>query len=96
MGRAVLRHDLLCFIALQVRDGQQQVLGGNVLVLKIAGFFEGLLKQLVTLVRERGLRGLSRNLWKLLDFGIDRTQHGLRPDSDFFEHRRNDALLVFQ
>ncbi len=55
VGRAVLRKNLLRVVALQVRDGQQQVFGRNVLVFEIAGFFESLLEQLVGFVRERRL-----------------------------------------
>ncbi len=79
-----------------MRDGQQQVLGGNVFVLEVGGFFEGLLEQLVDFVRERGLGGASRNLGQLFEFAIDLAEHGLRTDADLFEHGRDDALLVFE
>src|ERR1019366_3037624 len=89
VGRAVSLEDLL-------RDVPHQVLGGNVFVLEVGGFFEGLLEQLVDFVRKRGLGGASRNLGQLFEFAIDLAEHGLRTDANLFQHRRGDALLVFQ
>jgi hypothetical protein len=96
VGCAVTGEDLLGRILLEMRDGQQQVLGGDVLVLEVGGFFEGLLEQLVGGVRERGLRRLAGNFGKLFDFAIDIAENGLRADADFFEHGRNDAFFVFE
>ena len=86
VGRAVTREDLLRDIALEVRDGEQQVLGGDVFVFEIGGFFEGLLEQLVDFVRECGLGGLSGDLGKLFELAIDFAEHGLRADADLFQH----------
>ena len=96
VGCAVAGENLLRRILLEVRDGQQQVLGGDVFVLEVGGFFEGLLQQLVGGVRERGLRRFSGDLGKLFDLAIEVAENGLRADADFFEHRRNDAFFVFE
>ena len=63
IGGAVAGENLLRGVLLEVRDGQQQVLGGDVFVLEVGGFFESLLQQLVGGVRERGLRRLCRKPW---------------------------------
>jgi hypothetical protein len=56
IGRAVAGESLLRGMSLlPVRDGQQQVLGGDVFVFEVRGLFEGLLEQLVDFVRERRL-----------------------------------------
>src|SRR4029077_4668715 len=47
IGSAVAGEDLLAGIALELRDREQQVLGGDVFVLEVGGFFEGLLEQLI-------------------------------------------------
>ena len=71
VGSAVTGEDLLRDIAFEVRDRQQQMFGGDVFVLKVRGFFEGLLEQLVDFVRERGLGRFSGNLGELFEFSID-------------------------
>ena len=91
-----MRQNLLCRVALQVRDGEQQVLGRNVFVLEVGGFFEGLLEQLVGFVGERGLRSFARNFGQLFDLAVDIAQDGLRADADLFQNRRNDAFLIFE
>ncbi len=50
IGRAVTGEDLLGGVLLEVRDGEQQVLCGDVFVLEVGRFLEGLLQQLVDLV----------------------------------------------
>src|SRR5580692_7429387 len=72
------------------------MLGGDVFILKVGSFFEGLLEQLVGGIRERGLRRLSGNLGKLIDLAIDIAEHGLRAYADFFEHGRHDAFLILK
>ena len=92
------RKDLLRRIALQMRDGQQQVLGRDVLVLEIVGFLESALQQLGW-PRWRAWPGRLRRRrpsGKLLDLAIDLVQHGLRADADLFQHRRNNAFLVLE
>ena len=93
---AVTSQDLLCPILLEVRDGKQQVLGGDVFVLEVGGFFKGLFKQFVGRVGQRGLGGFSGNLGKFLDVAIEIAESRLRADADLFEHGRNDALFVFE
>ena len=95
VGGAVTGEDLLSNVALEVRDREQQVLGGDVFVFEVGGFFEGLLQQLVRLIRHCGLGGLSGDLGKLFEFTIDFGQHGLRADADLFQHRRNNAFFIF-
>src|SRR5271166_4519603 len=96
VSSAVAGEDLLGRVLLEMRDGQQQVFGGDVLVFEIGGFFEGLLEQLVGGVRERRLGGFSGNLRKLLDVAIEIAEDSLRADADFLEHGRNDAFFVFE
>ena len=88
--------NLLRRILLEVRDGEQQVLGGDVFVFEVGRFFESLFQQLVGGIRERGLRRFSGNFGKLFDFAIDIAENGLRADADFFQHRRNDAFFIFE
>ena len=97
VGGALPRQDFLRRIALQVRDGQQQVLGGNVLVLEIGRFLEGALQKFVRRLGERGLRGSAAgDFGQALDLAIGLVQHGLRTDADFLQHRQNDAFFVLQ
>ena len=88
--------NLLRSVALEMRDGEQQVLGGNVFVFEVGGFFEGLFEQLVDFVRQRSLRRAAGNLRQLFDSFIDLGQHSLRADADFFQHGRDDAFFVFE
>ncbi len=44
-------------IALQVRDAEQQVLGGDVLVFEVVGLLEGLVERFVERLAQAGLRG---------------------------------------
>ncbi len=88
--------DLLAWIALEAGDGQQQVLGGDVFVFEVRGFFEGLFEQLIDFVRERDLGGFSGNLGEFFDLFVDLGQDGLRADADFFQHGRDDAFFVFE
>ena len=46
VGGAAARQNLLRRIALQLRHAEQQVLGGDVLVLEVGRLFEGVLQQL--------------------------------------------------
>src|SRR5450432_3533524 len=96
VGCAMGREDLLGGVFLQVRHGQQQVLGGNVFVFKVGRFFEGLFQQLVDLIRERRLSGFSGDLGKLFEFFVNIAQYGLWADADFFQHGRNDAFFIFE
>ena len=96
MRGAVARENLLGRILFEVRDGEQQVLGGDILILEVGSLFEGLLQQLVGGVRERGLRRFSGNFWEFLDVTVEIAENRLRADADLFEHRGNDALFVFE
>ena len=97
VGRALPGQDLLRRIALQLRDGQQQVLGRNVLVLEVGGFLEGAFQKFVGRLGERGLRGSAAgNLRQALDLAVDLAEHGLRTDADLLQHRRHDAFFVLE
>ena len=96
IGCPVAGQYLLRDIPLQVRDRQQQMLGGNVFVLEVGSFFESLLEQLVDFIRKHGLSGASRNFGQLFEFAINLAEHGLRSNADLFQYRRNDAFLVFE
>ena len=88
--------NLLRCVVLEVRDRQQQVLGGNVFVLEVRASLKACSSSLLRGVRERGLGRFSGNFGKLFDFPIDLAENGLRSDADFFEHGRNDAFFVFE
>ena len=90
------RKDLLGHVPLQVRDGEQQVLGGDVLVLKLEASLKACSSSLLAGIRERSLRGFAGNLWQLLDLAVNVAEDGLRADADFFQHGRNDAFFVFE
>ena len=47
MGSALARKNGLRWIAFELGNGQQQVLGRNVLVFKVVGFFERAIEELV-------------------------------------------------
>ena len=93
---SALSQNLLRRIPLQVRDGKQQVLGGDVFVFEVGSLLERLLEQFIDFIRKRGLRRLAGHFRKLFQLVVDVAQHGLRADPDFFEHRRNNAFLVFK
>ena len=88
--------NLLGRVLFEVCYGEQKVLSGNVFVLEVGGFFEGLFEQLVGGVRKRGLGCFSGNLGEFFDVAIEIAENCLRTDADFFEDRRNDALFVFK
>ncbi len=72
------------------------MLGRDVFVLERIGFFERFLQNLVDLCRHRRLlrAAAARNLGQLFNFFVEVAEHGLRPDADFLQHRRNDAFAV--
>ncbi len=96
VGGAVAGEDLLRGVALEMRDREQQVFGGNVFVLEIRRFFESLVEQFVGLVRERGLGGASGNFGKFFELAINLGQHGLRANADLLQDGRHNAFLVFE
>src|SRR3954466_8943426 len=94
MRRTLARKNLLRRIALLLRNAQQQVLGGDVLVLEIVSFLERTLQQLAQSSRDRSLCGATGNLGQLLNLAINIIQDSLRTDSDLLEHGRNDAFAI--
>ncbi len=81
-------------VAFEVRDAQQQMLGGNVLVLEVRGLAEGLFKSLVQRLAERRLRGRAGHTRQFL---LDAVQVALQPldgHTDLLEHGGDDALAV--
>ena len=81
-------------IALLVRDAQQQVLGGDVIVLEVRGFAEGLLERLGERRAETRLR---RSACDARQFLLDLVQVALQPldrHTDLFEHGGDHALAV--
>ena len=97
VGRALPGQDFLRRVALQVRDGQQQVLGRNVLVLEIGRFLEGALQKFVGRLGERGLGGSAAgNFGQALDLAVGLAQHGLRTNADLLQHGQDDAFFVFE
>ena len=87
-----LRHGLgfLC------GEGEQEVLGGDVLVLEVGGFFEGSVEHLAESLAEAGL------LCRPLDLGQpgDETVHPgeklLYGHAHLVENREDDALLILK
>ncbi len=97
VGGALPGQNFLGGIALQVGDGQQQVLGRNILVLEIGGFLESALQQLVGRLGEADLRGSAAgNFRQALDLAVSLAEHSLRTNADFLQHGQNDALFVFE
>ena len=81
-------------VALLVRDAEQQVLGGDVLVFEVCGFIKGLVEGLVERRAEARLR---RGAGHARQFFLDLVQIALEPldgHTDLFEHRGDDALAV--
>ncbi len=72
------------------------MLGGNVFVLEVGGFFEGLLQQLIGGIRDRCLGGFSGNFRQLLNLAIQIAEDRLRTYADFFQHRRDNPFFIFQ
>src|SRR5580693_3518042 len=94
VGCAMTCQDFLCWIALELRCCQQQVLGRDILVLEVAGFFESLVQQLIQGIGGRWLGRTARDFWQGLDYAVGIVQDGLRTNPYLLEHRRNDAFLV--
>ncbi len=76
-------------------DGQQQVLGGDELVLEVAGLVEGALQNLIERLREihSGLHapGNGERAEQAPGFGHD----GVGLDVALLQHRPHDAFLLF-
>ncbi len=89
------RENFLRGIALQLRDRQQQMLGGDVFVFEIGSFFEGAFQELVGRRRDARLRRSAGDLRQLLDRLVRFVQNGLRANADLFKNRRDDAFFVF-
>ena len=71
------------------------MLSRDIFVLEGVRFFKRLLEDLIDRRRHRWLlRAAARNLRQLFNFFVEVAEHGLRPDADFFQHRRNDAFAV--
>jgi hypothetical protein len=73
------------------------VLGGNVLVLEIGRFFESAVEQAVERIRHLGLRrAAAGNLGQAFDVTIDIAQQRLRANAHLLQHRRHNALSIFE
>ena len=100
MGRARCDERVADRIGLAAAPGglgerQQQVLGGDVVVLEVLGFLAGAVKHLGQRVRHAG-RGPTRDLGQLGDSGVGTVQQFLHAHARAFQHRQDDALAVFQ
>ena len=97
VGGAVTGQDRLRRVFLAVGCGQQQVFGGDVLILEVVGFLESALDQLIQGRRHARLsRALARNFGQAADFAVGIMQDHLRTDAELLEDGRNDAFLVFK
>ena len=88
--------NLLSGIVFELCGREQHVLGGDVFVFEVIGFLKSAIEQLIDSLRQRGLSGSAGNPGQLFNLPVNFAQDGLRADADFFEHRRNDAFLVFE
>src|SRR5438270_3869363 len=78
-----------------LRDGEQKMFGGNVFVLEIVSFLEGLVEDFGDLIREAGLgAGAARNFGQAIDLAQCVLGHGLGARAEFGENRRDYAFFV--
>ena len=70
------------------------MLGRNVLILEIVGFFESLIEDALRRVRERRLCGRAGNFRQAFDLTRGFGQYLLRLRANALEHRHDDAFLI--
>ena len=95
MGRAHCRQRVADGIALGLGQGQQKMLGGDVIVFEVFGLFGGALQDLCQRIRHTGLSPAG-DLGKLRDRGVDAREKLLHPDARAFEDGKGDPFSVFQ
>jgi hypothetical protein len=86
----------LCAVIFLLREGEQEVLGRDVLVLEIVGFLECLVEDLLHGIGHAGLRAGAGNLGEFaqgLGCFCDELVGGY---ADFLQDRDDDAVLVFK
>src|SRR5580700_2406649 len=86
----------LCAVVLLGGEGEEQVLGRDVIVLEILSLFEGLLENLIEGVRGVRLRGGSADFGELADRVFRFGGELQRGHADLFENGGDDAFLVGQ
>jgi hypothetical protein len=83
-------------VGLFAGECEQQMLGGDVVVLEGVGLFEGGVEDAVERVGYAGLRGGALHLGQAGDGGVDGGGERGHVDADLFKDRENDALLVLE
>ena len=97
MAAAHLLHggeQLLPLDAEAVGEGEQEVLGGEVLVGELGPLRVGGVDHLLELAADAGLAAVG--LGQLADGVVGRVAHGERREADALEDREDDALLLAQ
>ena len=95
VGRAHRGERVARGIAFGLGQREQQVLGGDVVVLEVFGLFAGAVEHLGQRVRHARLRAAG-DLGQLGDGGVRAVQQFLHADARAFEHGQHDAFAVFQ
>ena len=82
-------------VAFLVRDAEQHVLGGDILVFEVCGFAEGLLQRLVERLAQTGLRGAPATRGSFSSIWCSSCLEPLGGHTDLFEDGGDHALAVF-
>src|ERR1700690_2333917 len=82
-------------IAVLGGDGQEEMFGGNILVLELGGLFERALQNVVQGTPQVLLRK-SLNFRQVPDFTFDVLGEYLRPDAETREQRRHHTILLLR
>ena len=91
--RPVAHEELARGVAVRRGDGQQNVLGRNVVVLQALRFVEGALENFVGSFAQK-LIGDARHLGQALDLLLDFARERGRRDSQLFKQRRHNAVAL--
>jgi hypothetical protein len=83
-------------LVLLLGEREQEVLGGDVVVLEVFGFLEGVLEDFVEGVAEAGLGGRALDFGELGDGGAEGVGERLDGDADLFKDGEDDALVIFE
>ncbi len=96
VGRAHGGEGVAGGVAFGFGEGEEEVLGGDVLVLEDVGLFGGAVEDLLQGGGHAGLGVAAGDLGQLGDGGVRAGEELLHADACAFEHGQDDALAVFQ
>ena len=96
VGGAVTGEQIVSPVATLVGHGQQQMLGGDVLVLEVIRLFESLVEQALRGGGKAGLCCAAGDARQIFQNLVGLRQDCLRTGADFLQHRSNNALPVLQ